>query len=250
MGANLANTVAEALSARLAALTSGRQGLRILSNLADGRLAQVSARLPASALCGKDSGSLSGAAIAEAIAEASLFAERDPYRAVTHNKGIMNGLDSVVLATGNDYRAVEAGAHAWAARHGRYEPLGKFRVEGDALVCELTVPLSLGIVGGTLKVHPTARLCLALAEVESAGDLALLAAAAGLASNLAALRALSTAGIQRGHMSLHARSVAVEAGATGAEVEAVAQDLRERGEIHLEAARASLLRLRSATERP
>jgi hydroxymethylglutaryl-CoA reductase len=175
---------------------------------------------------------------------ASQFAEADPYRAATHNKGVMNGIDAVVLATGNDFRAVEAGAHAYAALSGRYRPLSVWRRDGLDLVGELTLPLALGIVGGTLRVHPTARLALSLVGVECADDLALIAASVGLASNLAALRALATEGIQRGHMSLHARSVAVAAGAQGPEVETVAARIAEDGSITLEAARRALSTLR------
>ena len=177
---------------------------------------------------------------------ASQFAEADPYRAATHNKGIMNGIDAVVIATGNDFRAVEAGAHAYAALSGRYKPLSIWRRDGRELVGELTLPLALGIVGGTLRVHPAARLALSLLRVESADELALIAASVGLASNLAALRALATEGIQRGHMSLHARSVAVAAGAQGPEVEAVAARISEDGSITLEAARRALATLRGA----
>ena len=175
---------------------------------------------------------------------ASQFAEADPYRAATHNKGIMNGIDAVVIATGNDFRAVEAGAHAYAALNGRYRPLSIWRRDGLDLVGELTLPLALGIVGGTLRVHPTARLALSLLRVDCADDLALIAASVGLASNLAALRALATEGIQRGHMSLHARSVAVAAGAQGSEVEAVAGRISEDGSVTLEAALRALSALR------
>ncbi|HWO14189.1 MAG TPA: hypothetical protein VNN80_32010, partial [Polyangiaceae bacterium] len=174
----------------------------------------------------------------------SRFAERDPYRAATHNKGIMNGVDSVVVATGNDYRAVEAGAHAFAARSGAYRPLAIWRRDGDRLYGELEMPLALGVVGGTLRVHPTARIALKLAHVTSADDLAMLAASAGLASNLSALRALATEGIQRGHMSLHARSVATAAGASGEEVNRVASELAASGAYDLAAAQRILRTLR------
>jgi hydroxymethylglutaryl-CoA reductase len=191
-----------------------------------------------------EAAALSGDAIADGIVAASQFAEVDPYRAATHNKGIMNGIDAVVIATGNDFRAVEAGAHAYAALSGRYRPLSVWRRDGLDLVGELTLPLALGIVGGTLRVHPTARLALSLVSVDCADDLALIAASVGLASNLAALRALATEGIQRGHMSLHARSVAVAAGAQGPEVEAVAARISEDGSITLQAALRALSALR------
>jgi hydroxymethylglutaryl-CoA reductase len=276
MGANLVNSIAEAVGPVAAELTGAELGLRILSNLSDRRCARVTCRVHPADLTfsrpgqpasrpgrppprsnppgsGRDSSPpisesnarLSGAEIAEGIVAASRFAEADPYRAATHNKGIMNGIDAVVIATGNDFRAVEAGAHAYAALSGRYRPLSIWRRDGLDLVGELTLPLALGIVGGTLRVHPTARLALNLLRVESADDLALVAASVGLASNLAALRALATEGIQRGHMSLHARSVAVAAGAQGPEVEAVAARICEDGSITLEAAQRALSALRA-----
>ncbi|HEY6077319.1 MAG TPA: hydroxymethylglutaryl-CoA reductase, degradative [Polyangiaceae bacterium] len=263
MGANLVNSIAEAVGPVAAEITGAELGLRILSNLSDRRCAAVSCRvhpedlvLSKSALAvragagdstppvSSRAGAMSGVAIADGIVAASHFAEADPYRAATHNKGIMNGIDAVVIATGNDFRAVEAGAHAFAALSGRYRPLSTWRRDGPDLVGELRLPLALGIVGGTLRVHPVARLALGLVRVESADDLALVAASVGLASNLAALRALATEGIQRGHMSLHARSVAVAAGASGPEVEAVAARISEDGSITLEAARRALAALR------
>jgi hydroxymethylglutaryl-CoA reductase len=260
MGANLANTIAEAVGPVAATMSGGVLGLRILSNLCDRRRVRVSCRVHARELVfGRDKKSevpssarpssappLEGTEIAERIMHASRFAELDPYRAATHNKGIMNGVDAVVLATGNDFRAVEAGAHAYAARSGRYTPLATGRSDGEDLVGELELPLALGIVGGTLKVHPTAQLALRLMGISSADELCMIAASAGLASNLAALRALATEGIQRGHMSLHARSVAVAAGATGNEVERVAAVIAAENMITLEAAQAALLKLRLA----
>jgi hydroxymethylglutaryl-CoA reductase len=200
MGANLVNSIAEAMAPRLAlrAGPGARPGLRILTNLSDRRCVRVRARVPASVL--------GGAAVAEAIAQASRFAELDPYRAATHNKGIMNGVDAVLLATGNDWRGVEAGAHAFAARTGRYAPLAIWTADGDGLAGALEMPMAVGTVGGALRVHPGARLALAITGARSAPELASLVGAAGLASNLAALRALATEGIQRGHMSLHARA--------------------------------------------
>jgi hydroxymethylglutaryl-CoA reductase len=247
MGANLVNGAAETLGPRLAELSRGTLGLRILSNLTDRRLIRVRASAPGAALA--RGLPLTAEQVLEAIEAASIFAERDPYRAATHNKGIMNGLDSVVLAAGNDYRAVEAAAHAYAARSGRYAPLAIWRRRGESLEGVLELPLALGTVGGTLRVHPAARLALRLAGIESARDLALLAGAAGLASNLAALRALATEGIQRGHMSLHARSVAIAAGATGDEVEQVAARLAERGTFNPEAAASVLAALRAPNGR-
>ena len=206
MGANSVNTMAETVAPRLAELSGGRVGLRILSNLADRRLVRVSARVPFSALA-SDKGGAAGSQVAEGIAAASRFAEDDPYRAATHNKGIMNGVDAVVMATGNDWRGVEAGAHAFAARDGRYRPLGTWKVEGDSLVGRLEMPMAVGTVGGTLQVHPGARLALRILRVSSSEELGMVIGAAGLGQNLAALRALATEGIQRGHMTLHKRAV-------------------------------------------
>ena len=263
MGANLANTIAEAVGPVAAEITGAELGLRILSNLSDRRCARVSCRVHPDQLVfsrptaapgasgdslqpPSESSRLSGDAIADGIVAASQFAEADPYRAATHNKGIMNGVDAVVIATGNDFRAVEAGAHAYAALSGRYRPLSVWRRDGLDLVGELKLPLALGIVGGTLRVHPAARVALDLLRVDCADDLALIAASVGLASNLAALRALATEGIQRGHMSLHARSVAVAAGAQGSEVEAVAGRIAEDGSVTLEAAVRALSALRGS----
>jgi hydroxymethylglutaryl-CoA reductase len=181
-----------------------------------------------------------GAEIRAAVAAASRFAELDPYRAATHNKGIMNGVDAVVIATGNDWRAVEAGAHAYATRSGRYRPLATWRREGDELVGRLEMPLALGTVGGTLRVHPAARLSLRVLGVSDAQELACIVAATGLASNLSAVRALATDGIQRGHMGLHARSVAVAAGALGGDVARVAAMIVEARDITVEGARRAL----------
>jgi hydroxymethylglutaryl-CoA reductase len=252
MGANLANNVAEALGSEIARLAGGRLGLRILSNLCDHRRVRVRCWArgedlatnsdPASA--GTPQASAQADEIIDAIVRASEFAERDPYRAATHNKGIMNGIDSVALATGNDYRAVEAGAHAYAARSGQYMPLAVWRRDGDRLRGELELPLALGIVGGTLRVHPVAGLALRVARIRSANDLIMLAASAGLASNLAALRALATEGIQRGHMALHARSVAIAAGASHDEVERIALALSSGGPVTVESAKRALSQLK------
>ncbi|MBN2194212.1 MAG: hydroxymethylglutaryl-CoA reductase, degradative [Polyangiaceae bacterium] len=253
MGANMVNTVAEALGPRIAELTGGSLGLRILTNLADRRRVRVSCRVPAAALVGRDrrtgQGGPDGAAergveISAAIETASRFAEADPYRAATHNKGIMNGVDAVAIATGNDWRAIEAGAHAFAARSGRYRPLSIWRRDGDALVGTLEMPMAVGIVGGTLRVHPAARVALKILAANSARDLAFALAAAGLASNLAAVRALATEGINRGHMALHARSVAVTVGASGREVDALVDRLVHGGVITLDAATEALAAIR------
>jgi hydroxymethylglutaryl-CoA reductase len=206
MGANSVNTMAETVAPRLAELSGGRVGLRILSNLADRRVVRVSARVPFAALTSHGTGP-AGHEVAEGIAAASRFADDDPYRAATHNKGIMNGVDAVVMATGNDWRGVEAGAHAYAARDGRYRPISTWKVEGESLVGRLEMPMAVGTVGGTLQVHPGARLALRILHVSSSEELGMVIGAAGLGQNLAALRALATEGIQRGHMTLHKRAV-------------------------------------------
>jgi len=239
MGANLVNTLCEALAERVAKVAGGRAGLRILTNLTDGRTVTTRVSIPDANL--GDEGN--GAQIKEAIAAASRFAELDPYRAATHNKGIMNGVDAVLVATGQDWRAVEAGAHAYAARSGAYRPLAVWRSTPEGLAGELVMPLAVGTVGGALHNHPAARLALELAGVSHADRLAALAGAAGLATNLAALRALATEGIQRGHMALHARGVARAAGATGELVELVAAELAACGDVKLERAREILARL-------
>jgi hydroxymethylglutaryl-CoA reductase len=241
MGANLVNTVAEGVAARICELCGGSIGLRILSNLCDQRKVRVKARVPAETLAGNG---FTGIEVLDGIVRASRFAERDPYRAATHNKGLMNGLDAVVIATGNDWRAVESGAHAYAARSGRYAPLCVWRREGDDLVGELELPLSLGTVGGPSRVHEGARMGLRIVSVNSATELAMVAASVGMASNLAALRALASEGIQRGHMALHARSVAIAAGANGPDVERVATRIHGTGEISVAAARRVLSELR------
>jgi hydroxymethylglutaryl-CoA reductase len=183
---------------------------------------------------------MSGSDVIDGMVAASRFAELDPYRAATHNKGIMNGVDAVAIATGNDWRAIEAGAHAYAARSGRYAPLAIWRRDGDFIEGRLEMPIALGTVGGTLRVHPAARLSLRLVGVTGAQQLAAIAASVGLASNLAAIRALASDGIQRGHMGLHARSVALAAGALGEDVERVAALIVEARDITLEGARAAL----------
>jgi hydroxymethylglutaryl-CoA reductase len=241
--------VAEAIGPHAAEFARGKLGLRILTNLTDQRVVKVSARVHAKDLAVATFDATTNAQVVSAIVQASRFAEVDPYRAATHNKGIMNGIDSVVIATGNDARAIEAGAHAFAAKSGHYSPLAVWRHDGDDLVGEMTLPLALGIVGGTLRVHPVARLALALTEVTSADELAQVAACVGLASNLAAIRALATEGISRGHLALHARSVATAAGAVGSEVEQVAARLSEgfrsgSGHVTVEDASTILANLR------
>jgi hydroxymethylglutaryl-CoA reductase len=246
MGANLVNSVAEAVGDRIAAIAEARVGLRILSNLCDKRCVRVRCRVPADALATDEMG---GADVIDGIVNASRFAELDPYRAATHNKGIMNGVDAVVIATGNDWRAVEAGAHAYAARSGRYQPLAIWRRDGDQVAGRLEMPLALGTVGGTLRVHPAARLSLRMLGVADAQELAAIAASVGLAANLAAVRALATDGIQRGHMGLHARSVALAAGAVGGDVAKVAAMIVEARNITIEGAQKALSILVEAGDR-
>ena len=202
MGANMVNTMAEAISSRLGELALARVGLRILTNLADRRLVRAKCNVPLKALERND---LSGEVVANGIVAASEFAAADSYRAATNNKGIFNGMDAVLLSTGNDWRAVEAGGHAYAARDGRYRSLTEWTINKDALSGRLELPMAVGIVGGASKVHPTARRCINLLGVDSAAELAQVVASVGLASNLAALAALAGEGIQAGHMRLHRR---------------------------------------------
>lgn len=223
MGANAVNSMAEAVAPRLEAITGGRAYLRILSNLTDRRLARARCVVTPRAL---DRDDIRGEDVIEGILWAYSFAAVDPYRATTHNKGILNGVDPVLVATGQDWRAVESGAHAYASRNGRYTSLTVWeRDEHGNLVGTLEMPLAVGIVGGAVKVHPTAAAALKLLDVKSARELAEVCVCAGLASNLAAMRALATEGIQRGHMGLHARQIAMSAGAPPAMVELVAERL-------------------------
>jgi hydroxymethylglutaryl-CoA reductase len=240
MGANLINTMCEGVAPMIERLTGGRVRLRILSNLADMRLARASCRIPFEALA--DFG-FSGAEVAHGIAEASRFADADPYRACTHNKGVMNGIDAVALATGNDWRAIEAGAHAYCARNGRYEPMTRWWVSEGALQGSIEVPIQVGTVGGAVKANPLIPLLLRMMGNPGAQKLAGVMAAVGLAQNMAALRALGTVGIQKGHMALHARNLAVSAGAKGSAVEEVARALIAAGEIKLHRAQEILAKM-------
>jgi hydroxymethylglutaryl-CoA reductase len=223
MGANAVNTAVEHLAPRLESISGGKAHLRILSNLADHRLAHAQCTIPLTELA---FGEFKAEDVRDGIIAAWAFAVADPYRAATHNKGIMNGIDPVVIATGNDWRAIEAGAHAYAARNGRYTSLSTWGQDGNGnLVGSLELPMAVGIVGGATRVHPVARACLKLMGVTSAGELAEIIVSVGLAQNLAALRALATEGIQRGHMGLHARQVAIAAGAQGELIERLAAQL-------------------------
>lgn len=231
MGANMVNTACEQLAAPLERITGGRAGLRILSNLADRRLARAGCAIPAETLAFEG---YSGERVVDGVIEAWAFAAADPYRAATHNKGIMNGIDPVVIATGNDWRAIEAGAHAYAARSGRYTALSVWRKdEQGSLVGSLELPVAVGIVGGTTRAHPAAQVALKVLGVTSARELAEVIASVGLAQNLGALRALATEGIQKGHMALHARQIAVAAGATGEQIERVVRRMLGEGQITL-----------------
>ncbi|WP_194421587.1 hydroxymethylglutaryl-CoA reductase, degradative [Microbacterium abyssi] len=238
MGANAVNTMAEAIAPRIAEIAGTRTLLRILTNKADLRLTRARAVF--------DAELLGGAQVADDIVAASAFAEADPYRAATHNKGIMNGITAVVLATGNDTRAVEAGCHSHAARTGRYSALSQFEKDADGnLVGTLEVPLAVGLVGGATRAHPTAQASVKLLGVETARELASVIAAVGLAQNLAACRALAAEGIQRGHMTLHARTVAASAGADVDEIGEVAARIVADRKIRVEHAREILAELRA-----
>ncbi len=238
MGANAVNGACEAIAPLLEEITGGRVLLRILSNLADRRLARARCSIPSRALSFEG---YSGDTVRDRIVEAYAFAAADPYRAATHNKGILNGVDAVAIATGNDWRAVEAGAHAYAARSGRYTSLSTWgRDAKGSLVGTLEMPLAVATVGGFTRVHPLARLALKILDVQTARELAEVVVSVGLAQNLAALRALATEGIQRGHMTLHARQVALAAGASGDQVERVAAQLVREQAIRLDRAQAIL----------
>ena len=238
MGANMVNTAVESLAPLLEEMTGGRAHLRILSNLSDRRLASAELILPPNVLAFEG---YSGEDVRDGVIEAWAFAEADPYRAATHNKGIMNGVDAVLLATGNDWRAVEAGAHAYAARGGRYKSLSTWsKTEDGSLKGSLTLPLAIGVVGGATRVHPGVQTNLKLMGIQRVSDLGEIVAAVGLAQNLAALRALATEGIQKGHMSLHARQVALAAGAKAEQVEPLAQALIAAGRITLSEAMSIL----------
>jgi len=239
MGANAVNTMAEKVAPHVAQWTGGRVYLRILSNLADRRLAR------AHAVWHLDQ--IGGAEVRDGILSAYHFAAADPYRAATHNKGIMNGISAVVLATGNDTRAVEAGAHAYAAREGHYGSLSRFEKTADGhLSGSIEVPMPVGLIGGATKVHPTAQASLKILGVTSAERLARIIAAVGLAQNFSALKALATTGIQKGHMALHAQNIAMMAGAVGEEIERVARVLVERGTVRQDIAQTVLQELRGA----
>ena len=237
MGANAVNTMAEKLAPSIAQWTGGRTYLRILSNLADRRLAR--------ARCIWRTADIGGTEVRDGMVLAYHFAEADPYRAATHNKGIMNGISAVVLATGNDTRAVESGAHAYAARNGRYSTLTRWEVTQDGdLAGSIELPMAVGLIGGATKLHPMAKAALKILGVQSASELARIIAAVGLAQNFAAMKALATTGIQKGHMSLHSHNIAMMAGAVGDEIDQLAKILVAKGTIRIDAAEQELARLR------
>jgi hydroxymethylglutaryl-CoA reductase len=242
MGANAVNTAAEHTAPLIEELTGGRVNLRILTNLTDERKAYAVGIIPASSLA---SSTISGHEAVQRIVEATTLAEVDPYRAATHNKGIMNGIDAFVIATGNDWRAIEAGAHAYAARDGQYRSLTKWEITADGdLKGSIEIPMALGVVGGATKVHQMAQLSLKVLGNPNARTLAEIAACVGLAQNFAAIRALAIEGIQRGHMRMHAKQLAVAAGAVGAEVASVVNTLTRSNNIRLETAKQILEELR------
>ena len=243
MGANAVNTACERLAPKVEAITGGKVHLRILSNLADRRVARSRCTIPVDELAFDD---FSGEEVRDGIIAAYAFAAADPYRAATHNKGIMNGVDAVVIATGNDWRAIEAGAHAYAARSGRYTSLSTWNKDVDGnLVGTLEMPMAVGIVGGATKVHPAAQAAVKLMGVKTASELAQIIVSVGLAQNMAALRALATEGIQRGHMSLHARQVAIAAGASGDLIEKVAGQMVAEKVVRIDRAEKILKSLES-----
>ena len=243
MGANTINSMCELLGPEIEQKTSGKVILKILSNYATERIATSKATFKKEELGGND--------IVDRILSAFAFAFSDTYRAVTHNKGIMNGIDAVSIATGQDFRAIEAAAHAYASRDGKYRSLTTFSKSSNGdLVGRIEIPLSVGIVGGISTVHPAARMGLKILGVKSASELACVIASAGLAQNLAAIRALSTEGIQKGHMKLHAKNIAVAAGATGKLVDIVSETMYKQSKISLDSARQILQDLRHSRDSP
>jgi hydroxymethylglutaryl-CoA reductase len=236
MGANAVNTMAEAVAPMIEELTGGHVYLRIITNLAVKRLARAWCTVSKEAVGGED--------VVDGVVAASAFAAADPYRGATHNKGAMNGIIAVVVATGNDHRAIEAGGHAWAARNGAYTTFTQWEKNADGnLVGSIELPMAVGLIGGAVKTHPTAKICMKILNVKSANEFAEVLAAVGLAQNLAALRALAHEGIQRGHMSLHARNIAVQAGATGAQIDAVAEQMAKERKVRVDRAKEILAEL-------
>ncbi len=233
MGANAVNTMAEAVAPLIERITGGRVYLRIISNLAVKRLARAYAVIAKEEVGGEE--------VVDGIVEAYNFAASDPFRAATHNKGILNGIIGVVIATGNDHRAIEAGAHAYAARNGHYGALSVWEKNKDGdLVGSLELPMAVGLIGGATKVHPVAKVILKILGVKTANELGEVMATVGLAQNLGALRALAHEGIQRGHMSLHARNVAITAGAEGDLIDLIVEKMVEERKIRMDRAKELL----------
>jgi hydroxymethylglutaryl-CoA reductase len=233
MGANAVNTMCEALAPMLEEITGGHIRLKILSNLADKRIVKAKAVF--------DKEKMGGEKVVDAFIESYTLASIDPYRAATHNKGIMNGIDSLIIATGNDFRAIESGAHAYAARNGQYTSLTKYHKDKEGnLVGEIELPCAIGIVGGAGTINPKAILCKKILGIKSAKELSEIVAALGLAQNFAAVFALSTVGIQKGHMSLHAKNIAVMAGASGEQIDKIADMLVKEGKVKLDRAKEIL----------
>ena len=242
MGANTVNTMAEHIAPLIEKLINGRVRLRILSNLADKRLVTASVKLSASQF---DTKNYSGNEVIKGIFEAASFAAVDPYRAATHNKGVMNGIDPIIVVTGNDWRAIEAGAHAFATRGGHYTSLTDWSISNNGdLVGKIILPMAVGLVGGATKTHPTAKAAIEVLGVKTATELGQVIAAVGLAQNLAALRALATEGIQRGHMTLHARNIAVQAGANGSEIDLIVKGMIDSQNVTMDNAMQILKALR------
>ncbi len=241
MGANVVNTMAEAVAPIMENLSGGRVNLRIISNLADRRLARATTHVSSDTLGGEE--------VVDGIVDAYAFAAADPYRCATHNKGVMNGIAAVCLATGNDTRAIEAGAHAYASRSGHYSPLTVWKKDKEGhLNGSIEFPAALGTVGGITAVHSIAKICLKILGVRSARELGEVMAAVGLAQNLAALRALVAEGIQKGHMSLHARNIAAMAGAQGELIDSVAEKMVQERRIRLDRAREIVTELSSTSQ--
>ncbi len=237
MGANAVNTMCEALAPMLEELTGGKIRLKILSNLADKRIVKAKAVF--------DKETMGGEKVVDAFLESYTLAMIDPYRAATHNKGIMNGIDSLIIATGNDFRAIEAGAHAYAARNGQYTSLTSYKKDKNGnLIGEIELPVAIGIVGGAGNIHPKAKLCKKILGIKTAKELSEIVASLGLAQNFAAVFALSTVGIQKGHMSLHAKNIAVMAGASGKQIDIVAEKLVKEGKVKLDRAKEILAEIR------
>jgi hydroxymethylglutaryl-CoA reductase len=230
MGANAVNTMAEAVAPMIERITGGHVYLRIISNLATKRLVRAWCIVPKQAVGGDE--------VVDGIVNASAFAAADPYRAATHNKGILNGIIAVIIATCNDHRAIEAGAHAYAARNGSYTALSTWeKNENGDLVGSIELPMAVGLIGGAVRTHPIAKIAIKILGVKTANEFAEVLAAVGLAQNLAALRALAHEGIQRGHMSLHARNIAVAAGATDELIDLVAEKMIAEHQIRMDRAK-------------